>query len=125
MQSRSPRLLRAWTTPSLNSRVLHIGIGLAPFSPTDSTPACQAHKGLIRRRPRGGRLRLDARIDERVDDRRAILWHAPRAQAPPQRLLLAHQLLRATLLGVDAGCWQRLLLASQNLYTSCCNNEAY
>ena len=56
-------------------------------------PARQADEDLVRRRPRRGRLRLDARIDERVDDGRALLRHAPRAQAPPQRPLLAHQLL--------------------------------
>ena len=63
--------------------------------PMNCAPARQADEDLVRGRPRRGRLRLDARIDERVDDGRALPRHAPRAQAPPQRPLLAHQLLRS------------------------------
>ena len=73
------------------------------MQPVGFIPACQAHEGLVRGWPRRGRLRLDACVDERIDDRRQLLWHAPCAQAPPQRALLAHQLLRTKVLGEGFG----------------------
>ena len=99
MRSRSPRSLRIWTAPILDSTVSHTSIGLVLLASAVFTPACQAHKGLVCRWPRRGRLRLNARIDERVDDGRALRRHATRAQAPPQRLLMAHHLLRNKVLG--------------------------